>query len=73
MSAGAMPIPKSSSSAAITAFDGSDGSDDTLATRNSPLSTSNAIRSVKVPPVSIPTIQEGMTRSPGYVVDAASI
>ena len=63
-SPGSIPIPKSSSRASMTAFDGSDGSDDTFATRNSPLSISNAIRSVNVPPVSIPTIHEGMAVAP---------
>src|SRR5690348_7637304 len=56
-SPGAMPWRNTSSSAFITACDGSLGTDATLAKRTSPRAGSTAIRSVNVPPASTPTIQ----------------
>src|SRR5690349_16676962 len=60
MSAGSTPWRSTSSSAFITAWEGSAGTDATLARRVSPVCGATATRSVKVPPASTPTIQPGI-------------
>src|SRR6202011_5321379 len=58
--AGAIAVRKRSSSASISACDGSAGTEGTLMVRNSPGAGANATRSVNVPPVSTPIIHPDM-------------